>query len=122
MAGNSGKTWYDDQCVNLGNTNGDLSSCKSKCENKDWCNAINHKGNYCTLRRCPEPHPSPRSNSGGHVGYTGYRMKSEDENPVLRKDTKYKWGAPVLSGANRGRCGSGYGADCSTTQSPAGWA
>ena len=57
------------------NTQGSLSVCKSKCEAKEGCNAINHKSNACVLRKCALTIPQPRANVGGHVGFTGYKIQ-----------------------------------------------
>jgi len=73
--GYTGQTWYDQQCKNIGGGKASLDQCKSMCEQKDGCNAINHKNNACVLRKCPLPIPQPLLNKGGHVGYVGYEMQ-----------------------------------------------
>ena len=85
-AGFTGKTYYDNQCQHLQNIHqSSLADCKSKCEARDGCNAINHHAVklYCVLRKCPTSFPEPKANAGGHVGYTAYKMQGMFKNTLF---------------------------------------
>ena len=66
------KVWSDNQCTFGGRKDTkDLSTCKSTCEAKHVCTAVNFNPNraVCFLRLCKLPIPSPTWDHGQFRGY-----------------------------------------------------
>lgn len=65
----------DPQCPNIGNIPGlSIADCKTKCDATPDCSAINvaDAGNYCVLRACPLPVPSPLGTPAQSTGWKSY--------------------------------------------------
>merc|ERR1719210_2745874 len=91
-SGFTGKTFYDDQCKNVGSLKVSLDKCKSQCEAKTGCNGINFnaKSSRCIMRECPVPIPDPRANKGGHVGFTAYRIEADKPSSTSSTESGFK--------------------------------
>jgi len=94
---------------------GGVSPC---CSPYGWCG---DSPEHCECVNCVDFRNDTQS-----VGYEHSSSLSNDTigaNHTADQGTSgdYKWGAPVLTGENRGRCGRYFMSDCSTTDIPTNW-